>query len=131
MRKILAIFFLSTYLLAATACNQLLKIPALITHFSEHKSQNRALDFLEFLKMHYLLPPQAHQDNDQDRDMQLPFKLPAPSVVALAIVPSNALNFLSIIALDLSSEIKKYPLLHNCGLPTSQGSSIWQPPRSV
>lgn len=51
---------------------ELLKIPALVEHFSQHKSQQQELSFAEFLFMHYV----GDDDNDADNteDGQLPFK---------------------------------------------------------
>ncbi|RAV27614.1 hypothetical protein DN748_17660 [Sinomicrobium soli] len=47
------------------------KVPVLIQHYTEHQ-QKYQLDFVDFLTMHYW----GHDldDDDDDRDMQLPFK---------------------------------------------------------
>ena len=51
---------------------ELCKLPVLYDHFVEHRNLDKSIDMLDFLSMHYL----GHDldDNDQDRDMQLPFK---------------------------------------------------------
>lgn len=51
---------------------QLFKIPVLIAHFFEHRQRNESITFIEYLSMHYW--GNDIDDNDQDRDMQLPFK---------------------------------------------------------
>lgn len=51
---------------------ELFKLPELMTHFSEHRTLNHNIGIFEFLSMHYL--GNDLNDNDQDRDMQLPFK---------------------------------------------------------
>lgn len=43
-----------------------------MSHFSEHRALNNEIGMFEFLSMHYL--GNDLNDNDQDRDMQLPFK---------------------------------------------------------
>lgn len=52
--------------------HQLLKLPILIEHFQEHQQRNRGITVAAFLNEHYL----GHTvlDNDDQRDMQLPFK---------------------------------------------------------
>ena len=49
-----------------------MKVPSLIRHFNEHKSLNSKIDFGDFLAMHY--GGQDIDDNDDEKDMQLPFK---------------------------------------------------------
>jgi len=51
---------------------QLVKLPMLYTHFQEHRQRNHNCDISSFLSMHYW--GQDLDDNDDDRDMQLPFK---------------------------------------------------------
>jgi hypothetical protein len=106
-----------------------LKIPVLLEHFSEHKNQDRALDFWSFLAMHYLVSQQAHSDHDQDRDMQLPFKLPVPNVIAYAVLPPSQFTHLELLISFASITKKQYPLPDNDHLPIAHGKSIWQPPK--
>lgn len=51
---------------------ELFKVPQFLTHFTEHHAQDNSIGIGEFIWMHYL----GHDlnDNDQDKDMQLPFK---------------------------------------------------------
>ena len=61
------------YLLSTTQLIELTKIPVLVDHFKEHRSQNSSITLLGFLDMHY-----AHgcpKDADYDKDMELPFKI--------------------------------------------------------
>lgn len=51
---------------------ELFKLPELVSHFSEHKAIDHSISLTDFLSMHYMGNDQ--NDNDQDRDMQLPFK---------------------------------------------------------
>ncbi|WP_315816201.1 hypothetical protein [Paraflavitalea speifideaquila] len=59
-------------LLNDTSLNQLLKLPALIGHYMEHHQLDNRVDFVQFLAMHYW--GTDLNDNDDDRDMQLPYK---------------------------------------------------------
>ncbi len=49
-----------------------MKVPSLIRHFIEHKSLNNKIDFVDFMAMHY--GGKDIDDNDDEKDMQLPFK---------------------------------------------------------
>ncbi len=61
------ILFFST-----TGLSQLFKLPVLVNHYLEHRERDNRISMLDFLSMHYW--GQDINDNDQDRDMQLPFK---------------------------------------------------------
>lgn len=72
MNKLITIFFLTSYLFSRTVLGQLVKLPAFVNHFKEHKTQNKDLTIWQFLCIHY-----AHgnvKDADYEEDMKLPFK---------------------------------------------------------
>jgi hypothetical protein len=51
---------------------QAYKLPVLINHFIEHQQRDKKVTFFDFLSMHYW--GKDINDNDQEKDMQLPFK---------------------------------------------------------
>lgn len=51
---------------------ELVKIPALLEHYAQHKSQQNELSFNDFLFMHYIGDDSNSQDNNSDAE--LPFK---------------------------------------------------------
>lgn len=55
-----------------SSLGELFKLPELMIHFTEHRALNQNIDIFDFISMHYL--GNDLNDNDQDRDMQLPFK---------------------------------------------------------
>ncbi|CAG5016194.1 hypothetical protein DYBT9275_05495 [Dyadobacter sp. CECT 9275] len=59
-------------ILDTTSLYQIFKIPSLVTHFVEHKALNQEISFMDFLSMHYW--GEDINDNDDEKDMQLPFK---------------------------------------------------------
>ncbi|MEN9523358.1 MAG: hypothetical protein RL065_1735, partial [Bacteroidota bacterium] len=59
-------------MMANTELHQLVKLPLLMEHFVEHKTQNNKLSFLQFLTIHY--SGSTQKDADYDKDMKLPFK---------------------------------------------------------
>ena len=72
MKRLLSIFFLSIYLFSATVFSELLKVPILLEHYKEHKSQNSSLGFLNYLYQHYA--SNFIIDKDFQKDAKLPFK---------------------------------------------------------
>lgn len=56
----------------STSLDQLIKIPKLYAHFIEHKALNPSVSFVSYLSMHYW--GEDLNDDDDDKDMQLPFK---------------------------------------------------------
>lgn len=63
---------LTIVILDTTSLYQVLKFPSLIKHFREHKALNQKIDFVDFLSMHYW--GEDLDDDDDEKDMQLPFK---------------------------------------------------------
>lgn len=77
----ITVFFFST-----TGLSQLFKLPVLVSHYLEHQQRDQSIRMMDFLSMHYW--GQDINDNDQDRDMQLPFKhVDQNMTVQLVIVP--------------------------------------------
>ena len=72
MKKCLAFLLLGIYMLSFSEIHQLLKIPILIEHFTEHRSQDEGITLFAFLKMHYTGIFEV--DEDYQRDQQLPFR---------------------------------------------------------
>lgn len=55
-----------------SSLGELFKIPDLFSHFTEHHKADKNINLFDFISMHYL--GNDLNDNDQDKDMQLPFK---------------------------------------------------------
>lgn len=72
MKRWIATVLLVIYLGLTTELYQLLKIPVLIEHFSEHQTLKNNLSFLNFLKIHY--SEKNDHDGDAEKDRKLPFK---------------------------------------------------------
>lgn len=72
MKKIIAIFLLSSFLCANTSIGQLFKIPNLIEHYIEHQyeAEDTSISILDFLKIHYSKSSEKNHDDHQN----LPFK---------------------------------------------------------
>ncbi len=67
------IFTIVLALLAQTTeLHEFVKLPILFEHYAEHQQRDSKLKFLDFLSMHYW--GDDLNDNDDSRDMELPFK---------------------------------------------------------
>ncbi|MCG2793518.1 MAG: hypothetical protein L6262_08240 [Weeksellaceae bacterium] len=129
MKRVFALFFLTTYLISTTELSQLLKFPTLVEHYIEHKEQNPQISVIQFLVLHYegSHSKNRHHNKDYDEDQKLPF-----------IIHSDVLNFCFVhpqpvffesfhkIVMVESSKVMSFDdsFLSNHFL-----STIWQPPR--
>jgi hypothetical protein len=127
MKKFLAIFFLSIYLLATTEAGQVFKLPVIFQHYQEHKHLDKDLTILEFIDIHYMHG--SPRDADYDRDMQLPFKSPIHSTIITSNFVIPALIFF--FERKIYFIEKKKPLVYSTsGYSFNFHSSIWQPPKA-
>jgi hypothetical protein len=72
VRRIIAISLLLLTIATTETGMQLMKLPVLVSHFSDHLSDRRSNNLADFLSEHYSLG--QHQDSDKQQDQQLPFK---------------------------------------------------------
>lgn len=127
MKKAIAILFLATYLFSTTELSQLLKLPAFVSHFIEHKEENKDLTLWQFLCIHY-----AHgdvRDADYEKDMKLPFKTHdnCSTLINVSIPPAFlVINNRKLYALEKKNSF----IISNETANSSYLSSIWQPPKS-
>jgi hypothetical protein len=123
-KSLFASVLLVLYLASATEFSQLLKLPVLVSHFREHRQHDETLSLAGFLYMHYT--NHDLNDNDQDRDMQLPFKSLSGISASYQFLPAQS----EIITLE---QAPCSTTMNNCyqssGLQSTYLSSIWQPPK--
>ena len=72
MKKSVLILFVLVYLMTYTDMGQLLKLPTLISHYFQHQNQNKNVDFIDFIAMHYGGGDDGNTKDD-DIDKQFPF----------------------------------------------------------
>ncbi|MCE6989629.1 hypothetical protein [Dyadobacter sp. CY323] len=72
VKRLILHILLTIVILDTTSLYQVLKAPSLVRHFIEHKALNQEISFMDFLSMHYW--GDDLDDNDDEKDMQLPFK---------------------------------------------------------
>lgn len=125
VKKFLAISFLFIYLFSTTELHQFLKIPVLFEHFSEHRSKDKSLSFLNFLYLHY---KNNTKDSDYNRDLKLPFKTIDNCSTSIHIGLSTDLK-LEIKEPICFFEKKEISNFYKSRLHPNYLNAIWQPPK--
>lgn len=123
----MAISLVVVYLFGATEASQLLKLPVLVQHYYEHKAGNASVTLVQFLHMHYM----GHDDNDDDnlRDMQLPFKtMNDCCMIAFNNLPPQKIQMNEVVAYEVQQE---FTLLNDATPFSISVEDIFQPPRLV
>ena len=110
-------------LLPGMDARELTKLPDLLQHFREHRTENPSINFLSFLKLHYTNA--IHHEQDHERHHQLPstnhHAAQSPYVVFTITTFEASFNRI------MESEIK-----YSCYTEPVEKSitfSIWQPPK--
>ena len=121
MKRLLAISLIVLYVNSNTEFHEVLRLPLLVEHFTEHRKLAGDISFWEFLVMHY----NSNSSHDAD-DSRLPFKDPAHSFTAstLAVpIPKIILKETQLIAevSHVSSYTESFIASHL--------SEIFQPPK--
>lgn len=127
MKKLIAILFLTIYVVSATELHELFKLPNLVEHFIEHQSEDKTTTLINFLVMHYTTSDDG--DGDKAKDMQLPFKSNHDG----GNITNTGFNSFNTIQLAIKStpiESKNYNIYSSEFISSAYLSSIWQPPKS-
>lgn len=127
MKRIIAILFLSTYLLSSTEMHEFLRLPFFIENFKMHQKQDH-YTLWQFVKHHYFGDDKIQYADSAD-DMQLPFKnhwdLSSFRTVFI-ILPTTIIRSFTV---TISS--KEYINYTHTFVPSAQVSTIWQPPKMI
>jgi hypothetical protein len=125
LKKVIALFLVSLYLLSISEFNQLLKLPLLVQHFIEHHNEDESLTFSRFLVMHYA--QENVVDEDHTKDMKLPFKTNQANVVANFIALEVAFDEIKINSIESEQTFAKLTYT----IPLMFTSSVFQPPKTA
>ncbi len=127
VRKLVAISLVFVYLFGATEASQLLKLPVLVQHYYEHKAGNASVTLVQFLHMHYM--GQDDNDNDDLRDMQLPFKTTNDCcMIVFNNLPPQKIQINEVVVYDVQQE---FTLLNDATPFSVSVEDIFQPPRKA
>jgi hypothetical protein len=121
MKRLLAISLFLLYINSNTELHEVLRLPLLFEHFTEHKKLFGDISLWDFLVMHY----NTNVSHDAD-DSKLPFKDPAHSFTS----PTLAVPIHKIILTD-TQPIRKVSHISSYQekFIASHLSDIFQPPR--
>lgn len=104
----------------------MVKLPALVSHYFEHKEKDSKMNLLDFISMHYA--KKAIKDSDYDRDMQLPFKQCSTPLFLVLTTVSGKLSI--ILHMPVAEVAKTSTGYKNSFFATDFHNNIWQPPRA-
>jgi hypothetical protein len=127
VKKAVAIFFMSIYMLSFSELHQFLRMPVLIQHFIEHRHEDPSISLLAFLNLHYI--HQYIHDEDYQRDQQLPFRHADCSVIYTTVCcesPDNTPIELPARTTEIKNEFIRYDEDNHSLLSIAD---IFQPPR--
>ena len=126
LKKTISIFFFTVYLLAITEAHQLLKLPIVFAHFTEHKNEDKSISFLEFLDIHYMQG--IKKDKDYERDMELPFKTASNCI---SVISSDYIPLIKAFSFAEPVKISEKKIYANTNpyILSAYLSNIWQPPK--
>ena len=127
MKKIVTIAFLFAFLCANTEIGQLLKLPNLIHHFSDHQKDNNGhnISLIDFLGTHYN-DNKPHSNQEKDNHQSLPFKTINQSVnTVLAFENIIEFSFRAPNIISVNSTVFFHPEFYNSDV----FPCIWLPPK--
>lgn len=109
---------------AHTSVGQLFKIPNLIEHYKEHKTEGNttSISFIDYIKLHY----SKNAENNQ-KHQQLPFKSIDNSATVLFVF--TVLHF-QIQPLKLLLSVERQ-FIYTKSFTSKLATSIWLPPKLV
>lgn len=123
-RRAYILFFI--FIFHLTAFDQLLKLPNLVTHYLEHQERDCHISVMDFLCMHYW--GKDIDDNDEDRDRELPYKTVDVHALHHSFVPLA--KAVTIKQQDYSQILIDYPILKDNYLPEPTLKALFKPPRA-
>lgn len=113
------------FLSSTTELHELLKLPNLVYHFFEHRSEHSETSFTQFLQIHFLQEHNNHKDSGHDKGC-LPFQGEHYHPVQLLHFYAN--NNTDFGLIPLSSSLKTQYFSQS--FPASVYlANIWQPPK--
>lgn len=123
MKRSLVILLTALFIFSNTECKQLLKLPLLLEHFSEHHRHNPSISAFQFFLHHY-----ACQDKHADsEDEKLPFKSGTQSIHLL--LPFSVSHTDCAIQLFPNGDGKALNDAYQAPFSTAAHDLVWQPPK--
>lgn len=125
MIKLILIISSVIFIISSTELHELIRLPLLLKHYSQHRSEKDNLSLVDFLVLHYSENHPA--DNDDDDDNQLPFKSKESLMHIDGAAPFSRDNEEK----KVFPPEKKIQIQYAEGIPDEISFSIFHPPRQV
>ncbi len=128
--KLLTALIVTTYLFSTTELYQLLKLPALVAHYFEHKEKTPSMSVVDFLIFHYKGNHLENHpyDEDYEHDQKLPFMMHSNVLQVVCISPQPVT--LESDVRGRTNDSRKTPIRNDRFINDSFLSAVWQPPRA-
>lgn len=125
MKKLILIISSVIFIGSSTELHELVRLPALLKHYAQHRSENGNLSLIDFLVIHYSENHPA--DNDDKDDDQLPFK----SKESLTHIDTASPLTREYEDKQVFPPEKSITIQYTEGIPDKMSFSIFHPPRMV
>lgn len=103
--------------------DQLVKLPALFSHYIEHKQTDKQLSFVSFIVEHY----RSNADHNDSKHSDLPFKShECHNANQLLVIDVNSAGLQTAITVGEDTQFEIIPDFYN----SERVASIWQPPQA-
>ena len=123
LRQIIIGFLAVVFIFSATELHQLLRIPALISHYNLHAEKDASISIWDFLQLHYAA---VHpEDNDEGDDQELPFK----SIAGLNHLDQPWNEHLHYATTIYFRQATVHNFFYRQGHPCNKVDGIFHPPR--
>ncbi len=124
VKKAAVVFLTTLFFISHTELHELLKVPVLVAHYLEHKSETPNLTLAEFFSSHY--SSSNTKDEDYARDSQLPFKTAEHLSSSITVFLSHFDFMLPVPHLNNNIDL---PFYRASFVSFQLLSNIWQPPK--
>lgn len=126
MQKFWSISFIFIFMCANTSFGEVLKLPVLFEHYTEHAQEDSDISFFDFLAKHYG-EQINHQHNDKHHDHEnLPFKTTNVHFAhVVSLEPPLMFMANNVLVYTRNSNI----IYHQQEFTNTIINNIWQPPR--
>ena len=125
-RKAAAFILSAIYVISSATALEFFKLPVLISHYYDHREENRTVTVSIFLVQHY------YYEDGTDKDMEEDNKLPFKSAENTSLVSFVSLTppVLTASVHNTHKDIRRvFGIYKDQFLPSQYLNNIWQPPR--
>lgn len=113
-----------SYVFFATSAKEFIKLPKLVEHYYDHRSDNQDKGLMAFLFRHYY--QEDGTDRDAKEDSELPFKSIPENPVTISV---HKPSFSTVIIGKPAPKESEFYATGNTEILTRYLNAVWHPPR--